>query len=254
MSDEAAHSTGAGSSPAALAIVTGAAQRIGAAIARRLHAQGYDLLLHCHRSQSAAESLAHSLNALRPGSARVVRADLRTSGAANNLFAAARGWHAAGAEVLVNNASSFYPTAIGALDEQGWEDLRRTNLDAPLWLSQAFASQPSARGCIINLLDAMVPRGIVGFAPYAAAKAGLENLSRSLAKELAPAIRVNAVAPGAIFWPEPPPSSERQQAVLAGIPLGRLGRPEDIADAVAFLVAAPYITGQVLAVDGGRGL
>lgn len=237
-----------------LAIITGAARRLGAQISRRLHQSGHDVLLHAHRSLAEAEALAQELNALRANSARVIQADLLDLSAAATIFAAATDWHPEGASILVNNASRYYPTRLTETSAEHWEDLRRTNLDAPLWLSQAFAQQPQAQGCIINLIDAMVPHGMARYAPYSAAKAGLENLTRSLARELAPAIRVNAVAPGAIIWAEPPPSEAQKARILEGIPLGRLGQAEEIADAVDFLAHAAYVTGQVLAVDGGRGL
>ncbi|MEN8720167.1 MAG: SDR family oxidoreductase [Oceanococcaceae bacterium] len=241
--------------PAApLAVVTGGAKRIGRVVCEALHATGHDVLIHCHRSQADADALAARLNDKRPASARVVTADLGSPDAATQIFTSARDWHDHGVTVLVNNASTYYPTPISTLTPAQWADLRQSNLDAPLWLAQAFARQPDAHGCIINLTDTMVPRGIPRYAPYAAAKAGLINLTQSLAQELAPQIRVNAVAPGSILWPEPPPDEQSTRAHLETIPLHRLGTPEDIAAAVTFLVSAPYITGQILAVDGGRGL
>ncbi len=236
-----------------LAVITGASKRIGATIAHTLHAAGFDLLLHCYRSAAAAAALAEQFNAQRTDSCRVVTADLTQTDAARLIFASARAYHPEGASVLINNASTFYPTPLGTVQPEQWEDLRRTNLDAPLWLSQAF-SQQTGQGVIINLTDAMVPGGIARFAPYAAAKCALMNLTRSLAAELAPDIRVNAVSPGSILWAEPEPDAAQKAAHLATIPLGRLGSPADIADAVLFLIRAPYITGQVLAVDGGRSL
>lgn len=250
MAKQNAHSTQA----QGLAIVTGGSKRLGAAIVRELHAAGWDVLIHAHRSITEARSLAAQLLDQRPNSARVVQADLCTDGVAGPIFDAALDWHAQGASVLVNNASSYYPTPLPTTSAAQWEDLRRSNLDAPLWLSQAFAMQAPKHSNIINLVDAMLPHGVPGYAAYAAAKAGLENLTRSLAKELAPHIRVNGVAPGAILWPQPEPPQAEQQAILEGIPLGRVGLPEDIAQAVHFLAKAPYITGHILAVDGGRSL
>lgn len=250
MATQNAHSTQA----KALAIVTGGSRRIGAAIVRALHAAGWDVLIHANHSVLQARTLAQELCQGRQDSARVVRADLCETPATGAIFDAAVDWHPHGAQLLVNNASSYYATPLATTTVAQWEDLRRSNLDAPLWLSQAFATQARPGSCIINLVDAMLPHGVPGYAPYAAAKAGLENLTRSLARELAPHIRVNAVAPGAILWPEPEPTPEEQQAILDGIPLGRVGHPEDIAQAVQFLASAPYITGHILAVDGGRSL
>ena len=259
MAQQRSHSSdgpGAQPAPAAdlgMALVTGGAKRIGAAVARALHAAGHPVLIHAHHSLDQAQALAAALNAQRPDSAATVQADLRAAQAPAQLFAAAAAWRGP-VQVLVNNASTYYATPLAQLDARAWDDLRGSNLDAPLWLSQAFAAQAPHGGCIINLIDSQVPRGIAGHAAYAAAKAGQLNLTRSLAKELAPALRVNAVAPGAILWPEPPPPLEKQRELLAQIPLGRLGEEAEIAEAVCFLVRAHYITGQVLAVDGGRGL
>ncbi len=253
MADQSAHSNDLPPQAASLAVITGSSKRIGAVIAQTLHRAGFDLLLHCHRSIGEAEALASKLNAHRPASCRVIAADLAHDTAPATIFSAARQFHPQGATLLVNNASTFYRTPLANVERAQWEDLRRTNLDAPLWLSQAFAAQ-TPTGAIINLTDAMVPNGIPGFAPYAAAKSALMNLTRSLAAELAPHIRVNAVSPGSILWAHPEPSDEQKLAHLQTIPLQRLGTPQDIADAVLFLAQAPYITGQVLAVDGGRSL
>ncbi len=253
MAEQSAHSTDPRPADASLAVITGGSKRIGAVLCRTLHQAGFDILLHYHRSHTDAEALAAQLNAYRPGSCRIVQADLASTDAAGTIFDAARDFHPEGARLLVNNASTFYRTALADLQATQWEDLRRTNLDAPLWLSQAFAAQTSA-GVIINITDAMVPAGIANFAPYAAAKSGLANLTRSLAAELAPQIRVNAVAPGSILWAHPEPDAAQKAAHLQSIPLGRLGCPQDIADTVLFLAQADYITGQVLAVDGGRSL
>lgn len=253
MAEQSAHSTDPHSSAAPLAVITGGSKRIGAEITRSLHRAGFNVLLHFHRSHDAATALATTLNAQRANSCRTVAADLAGSDAAKHIFAAALQWHPEGATVLINNASTFYRTPLTSLSNAQWEDLRRSNLDAPLWLSQAFCKQTKS-GAIINITDAMVPRGIREFAPYAAAKSGLISLTRSLAVELAPRFRVNAVAPGSILWAEPEPDEAQKTAHLESIPLGRLGTPQDIADAVLFLARAPYLTGQILAVDGGRSL
>lgn len=247
------HFTATTHRPGPLAIVTGGARRIGAAISRELQQLGFDLLLHYNRSNTDAEALCEELNVQREQSCRTVQADLCCSESLSQLMQTAQNWHPEGASVLINNASHYYPTPLNELTHDAWEELRRTNLDAPLWLSQAFASSPAAT-CIINIADAMTAGGLPRFAAYSAAKHGLQNLTQSLARELAPRIRVNAIAPGSILWAEPEPSDERKQQHLAEIPLGRQGTPDDIAQAVSYLVRAPYVTGHVLYVDGGRSL
>ena len=238
-------------------LVTGAARRIGAAIARCLHGAGARLVLHCHRSRAEAEALATELNAVRPGSCVVVQADLldvaalgRTVEAAVASFGRLDG--------LVNNASSFYATPFGAIGEREWEDLLGTNLRAPLFLAQAAAAAlRESRGAIVNLVDIHAERPLKDFAVYSAAKSGLAGLTRALAMELAPGVRVNGVAPGAILWPDEGrhfDPAERDR-ITSQTPLGRTGNPGDVAGAVKYLLFdAPFVTGQILAVDGGRGL
>jgi len=235
-------------------LVTGAARRVGAEIARQLHAAGARLALHCRHSRGEADGLAAALNAARSDSAFVVQADLLDCARLPGLVEAVIGRFGR-LDGLVNNASSFFPTAFGRIDEAAWDDLVGSNLKAPLFLSQAAAPWLEASGgAIVNIVDIHAERPLRGYPLYCTAKAGLLGLTRALALELAPRVRVNGVAPGAIEWPEDGqfPLSERE-AIVAHTLLGRVGAPLDIARAVRFLLFdAPYVTGQVLAVDGGR--
>lgn len=236
-----------------VAIVTGSARRIGAAIVEALHRRGLDVIIHYRRSADEAERLAAALNTERANSARAVALDLVDPAAPGRLIE--RTLTAYGRiDVLVNNASTFYATPIERADAQAWDDLMISNLRAPFFLSRACAPHLARRrGAIVNLVDihALVP--LSGHPIYCQAKAGLVMQTRSLAKELAPAVRVNGVAPGAILWPAS--AAAEPEDILARVPLSHAGRPEDIAGAVAFLALdAPYITGQILAVDGGRTL
>lgn len=234
-------------------LITGAAARIGAEIARTLHSAGMNIVIHYRSSAAKAEALSASLNEIRENSAQLLQADLLNTQTLDTLVEKAAGiW--GGLDVLVNNASSFYPTPVGTITEKQWDDLMGSNLKAPIFLSQAATPylQQSA-GCIINIVD------IHGFRPmkehpvYCAAKAGLAMITQSLAKELGPEIRVNGVAPGAIMWPSTELDPEVQAAILERTSLKRQGSPEDIANTVKFLVMdAGYITGQVIPVDGGR--
>ena len=237
-----------------VALVTGAARRIGASIARRLHAAGYDLALHHFRSEADAAALAAGLDASRPGSVQLLQADLRAFDRLPELVAATVGRHGR-LDALVNNASGFHPTPLGTVTPQQWEDLFATNARAPFFLAQAAAPHlRAARGAIVNLADVYAGRPLPAHAPYSAAKAALVSLTRALALELAPRVRVNAVAPGAILWPEQGQDPAARQAILDATALGRPGTPEDIASAVHWLLSADaaYVTGQVLHVDGGR--
>lgn len=239
-----------------VALITGAGRRLGAAIATALHAAGYRVVLHHRHAVGEAEALAAHLNAERTNSARTLAGELRDIPRLPELVAAAAGFWG-GLDVLVNNASSFYPTPFGAATEAMWDDLMVTNLKAPFFLAQAAAPQLArAGGTIVNIGDIHAERMLVDFPIYSISKAGLAALTRSLAKELAPKVRVNGVAPGAILWPEAAPQEgPEEQQVLARVPLGRTGCAADIAEAVVFLVEhAPYVTGQMLAVDGGRTL
>ncbi len=234
-------------------LVTGAARRIGRAIVRELHSAGANLAVHHRGSASEAASLVDDLNAARPGSAVSIKADLREPEAPSRLVA--RTVAAFGRlDVLVNNASAFYPTPLGGLDSGQWNDLMETNLRAPLWLAKEASTQLiNNGGAIVNIADIYADRPLRDHAVYCAAKAGLVMLTRCLAVDLAPRVRVNAIAPGAILWPEQGTAGAHAEGVLARTALQRLGKVEDIARVVRYLVFdADYTTGQVLTVDGGR--
>ncbi|MBO9717412.1 MAG: pteridine reductase [Pseudoxanthomonas sp.] len=237
-----------------VALVTGAARRIGAAIARRLHGAGYDLALHHLHSGTDMAALAAELEGIRAGSVQVLQAELRVFDRLPELVAATVG-HYGRLDALVNNASAFYPTPFGTTTPQQWDALFAVNARAPFFLAQAAAPHLRAvHGAIVNLADLYAGRPLAGHAPYSATKAALVSLTRALALELAPQVRVNAVAPGAILWPDQEQAAGTRQAILDATALGRIGEPEDIAAAVAWLLSADaaYITGQVLHVDGGR--
>jgi pteridine reductase len=235
-------------------LITGAARRVGAEIARTLHAGGASVVLHYRSSAGEADALAATLNGLRADSAWTVQADLQDDGAPETLAAAVLGRHGR-LDGLVNNASSFFPTPLGQIDAAAWTDLIGSNLKGPLFLSQATApALRESRGAIVNIVDIHAERPLRHYPLYCAAKAGLLGLTRALALELAPEVRVNGVSPGAIDWPEDGqfPPAERE-AIIRHTLLGRPGSPADIARTVRFLMFdAPYITGQILAVDGGR--
>ncbi len=236
-----------------VALVTGAAARIGAAIVRRLHQADYRILLHYHRSHDKAVALAKELNAIRSDSVRLIQADLLEVAAIEQLaLATLQAWGRV--DLLVNNASTFYPTPLGTITTAQWDNLLGSNARAPLLLSQHLhTSLRVAHGSIVNIIDSTSRYGLAQFIPYAMAKAALANMTRSLARELAPEVRVNGIAPGAILWPEYEGglNEGEQAATLARTALGHLGSPEDIANAVLFLAQATYITGQIIKVDGG---
>ena len=249
-------------SPRRSALVTGAARRIGAAIARRLHAAGYDLALHYRGSAADMHALAAELEAARPGSTRVLQADLSEFDRLPEMVARTVGRFGR-LDALVNNASSFHASPMGKATAQDWDDLFASNARAPFFLAQAAAPHLKASGgAIVNLVDIYAERPLAQHPLYCMAKAALLMATKSLALELAPRVRVNAVAPGAILWPEPPPGPHggpgqptgAQQAILDATALGRTGTPQDIAAAVHWLLSddAGYVTGQVLHVDGGR--
>jgi pteridine reductase len=236
-------------------LITGAAQRLGAATARALHARGWRVLVHCRQSREKAEELAAELNVKRADSCAVLQADLAEDAEVPRLADAARTvWSRV--DALINNASSFYPTAIGTATTENWDDLFSSNARAPFFLAQALAPELRRRhGAIINMLDIHAERPLREHTLYCMAKAANAMMTQSLARELAPDIRVNGVAPGAILWPSQGSHAAMQEKVLAGIPLQRLGEPADIARTIIFLLEeAPYITGQIIAVDGGRSL
>ena len=237
------------------ALVTGGARRVGAAITRRLHAAGANVLLHYRDSEKDAAKLEAELNAVRPKSAARVKAELLAPIAPRALVSAALQSFGR-LDILVNNASSFFPVDMGAIESSHWEELLGSNVRAPLFISQEAAPELAKRdGSIVNIVDIHAERPLKGYALYSIAKAGLAAMTRSLALELAPSVRVNGVAPGAIAWPEDGqfPDAERAR-ILATTPLARVGSPEDVARAVHFLACAPYVTGQILAVDGGRSI
>lgn len=237
------------------ALITGAGRRVGAAIARTLHAQGVGVAIHYRRSAADAEALARELNDLRPNSVLTVQADLLDTGKLGALVDRVIG-HAGRLDILVNNASSFYPTPLASITEEQWTDLLGTNLKSPLFLAQAALPHlKAARGVIINIVDIHSIRPLRDHTMYGAAKAGLAFITRALARDLAPDIRVNGVAPGAILWPEGGVSDQMRETVLKQIPLKRVGEPADIASCVLYLVRdARYVTGQIIAVDGGRSV
>lgn len=237
------------------ALITGAAQRIGAQIARTLHDAGYDIVIHYRSSDKAARNLCKELNDLRPNSANHLQADLdETEKLGDVIEQAVTFWGRL--DILINNASSFYPTPVGTITLENWDDLFNSNLKAPLFLSQAAIPHlRTSHGCIINIVDVHAFRPMRQHPVYCSAKAGLAMLTQSLAKDLGPEIRVNGVAPGAILWPENDMNDETKNLILERTALKRPGNPEDIAKAVLFLARdANYITGQIIPVDGGRSL
>ena len=237
-----------------IALITGASRRIGAEISTSLHQAGYGVVLHYRQSKACADTLAASLNAKRADSAWTLQADLQSVTEINGLLDVLIARHGR-LDVLINNASSFYPTPVGKVDEEQWDELFGSNLKAPFFLSQAAAAAlQKQQGCIVNIVDIYAKNSLPDYAVYSTAKAGLLALTETLAKELAPNVRVNAVSPGAILWPDNK-TIESVDAVIKRIPLQRQGQASDIAETVLFLVQqAAYITGQVIAVDGGKGL
>ena len=235
-------------------LVTGAAKRVGRSIARELHAAGANIVVHYREAVGAAETLVSELNAARPESACCFRADLLDCQALPGLveYALERFQRL---DALVNNASSFFPTPLASIDLAAWDDLMGSNLKAPLFLAQAAAPHlKEAHGAIVNITDIHAERPLAGFPLYCAAKAGLLGLTRALAIELAPEVRVNAVAPGPILWPDDTSfDNEARDHIIDHTLLKRAGSPQDIARTVRFLLNdAPYVTGQVINVDGGR--
>lgn len=237
-----------------VAFITGAAKRIGAAMACQLHSEGYRVIIHYGHSKDDALALAEKLNNQRADSAICLQANLCNSDEVSTLGRRALGiWGQI--DVLVNNASSFYPTPVGEISEEDWVSLIGSNVKGPLFLSQALAAALAvSNGCIINMVDLHVDRPLPKHSVYLIAKSGLASLTKSLAIDLAPHVRVNGIAPGAILWPEREMGDDEKEKLLSSIPLGELGTPADIAKTLSFLVSAPYITGQIIYVDGGRSL
>jgi len=240
-------------SPRPVALITGAARRIGAGIAHRLHAAGYDLALHYRSSSAEMRALVAELEAMRKDSTLSLQADLAEFDRLPELVAQTVGRYGR-LDALVNNASTFRPTPLGTATPAQWDELFASNARAPFFLSQAAAPHlKAARGAIVNLVDIYAERPLRGHAVYCMAKATLAMATKSLALELAPDVRVNAIAPGAILWAENETSDAKKEAMLARTPLARTGTPEDIAEAVRWLLQdARYTTGQILRVDGGR--
>ena len=239
--------------PRPVALITGAAKRIGATIARTLHTAGYDLALHYRGSAADMQSLIDELESARPGSTLALHADLAEFDRLPELVAQTVGRFGR-LDALVNNASSFRPTPMGTATPADWDELFAANARAPFFLAQAAAPHlKAARGAVVNLADIYAERPLRHHPVYCMAKAALVMATKSLALELAPDVRVNAVAPGAILWPQGGGDEKKQQALLARTPLSRTGTPEEIAEAVRWLLQdAGYVTGQILRVDGGR--
>jgi pteridine reductase len=235
-------------------LITGAARRLGAATARRLHALGAAVLIHHRGSASEADALAAELNVARSGSASVLALELEDIDAYPGFARRAVAVHGR-LDGLVNNASTYYATPLGTISGDQWAELMASNLKAPLFLSQALApALRAARGAIVNIVDIHAERPMKDYAVYSIAKAGLMGLTRSLALELAPEVRVNGISPGPIEWPEDGQlDAAEQQRILAATPLGHIGGADAVARAVGFFFTdAPFVTGQILAVDGGR--
>jgi pteridine reductase len=238
-----------------VALVTGAARRLGAAIAAALHRAGASVVVHYGKSQSAADSLVAAFNASRPRSALALECDLLDLARVPRLPESTLGEFGR-LDILVNNASTFYATAIGTITPAQFDDLVGTNLRAPLFLSQACApALREARGLIVNMVDIHGERPLKNHTVYSAAKAGLAMLTKSLARELAPEVRVNGIAPGPVLWPERGLDAALKAEIIAMTALKRIGSPDDVARAALYLAAdAPFVTGQIIAVDGGRSL
>ncbi|MEW5296879.1 MAG: hypothetical protein WDW38_010037 [Sanguina aurantia] len=236
-----------------VALITGAGRRVGASIARTLHAAGYNLALHYRRSRTDAETLATSLESQRPGSTLLLQAELADLDGLPSLVATLLA-HYGRLDALVNNASAFYATPIGSATSAQWNELFASNAQAPLFLSQAaMPALRQARGSIVNLLDIYAERPLEGYTIYCMAKAAQAAMTRSLAVELGPDVRVNGIAPGAVLWPAEGKSEQEQQTMLDRTPLRRAGSPDDVASTVLWLLRdATYVTGQVIHVDGGR--
>ncbi|MBB1127084.1 pteridine reductase [Thiospirillum jenense] len=244
---------------APVALITGAARRIGAHLVHTLHQHGWDVALHYHQSHADALAVQKNCEARRPNSVHLIAADLRITTQYTALIEQVKNWRGR-LDVLINNASSFYSTPLATATDAQWEDLLGTNLKAPFFLTLAAAPLlRTSRGCVINLVDIHAERPLLDYAIYSIAKAGNAMMVKALARELAPEVRVNGIAPGAILWPATDVNSADDKAAyeqqLTRIALQRAGNPDDIAQAVLFLIRdAPYMTGQIMTVDGGRTL
>ncbi len=242
--------------PAKVALVTGGARRVGATLVKHLHKAGYNIVLHFNNSADEAAAFATELNQQRPDSVRLVQANLNDMTAVQALATEALAcWQRM--DLLVNNASAFYPTPVTESSQEQWDELINSNLRAPYFLCAALADALTEhKGNIINLIDIHAQRGLPGYPIYSIAKAGLQMLTYSMAKELAPSVRVNGVSPGPILWPEnaAAQSAAEQDAILQKTLLKRTGSAEDLAEAALYLSQAGYVTGQVIAVDGGKSL
>lgn len=239
--------------PRSVALITGASRRVGAVVARTLHAAGYDLALHYRHSSDDAEALAKDLEAQRPNSTLLLQADLSDLSTLRPLIDRLLA-HFGRLDALINNASAFYATPLDSATRTQWDELFASNAQAPFFLTQAaIPALRKAGGGIVNMLDIYAERPLAGYTLYCMAKASLAAMTRSLALELGPDIRVNGIAPGAVLWPSQGKSEEEQNVLLSRTPLKRAGTPEDVASAILWLLRdAHYTTGQVIHVDGGR--
>jgi len=235
------------------ALITGGAKRIGETTSRYLHEKGFNIILHYNNSEAEAENIGEELNRIRKNSCSTVKANFNSEASINEVVAKLN-QITKSLDVLVNNASSFYSTPIDKASLKEWKDLTDTNVTTPLFLIQALAPHlKEAKGCVVNISDTLVKNGIKEYSLYSGAKSALESITKSLAKELAPEVRINGIAPGAILWPDDKDlSDEEKSSVLNKVALGRIGRPEDVASTIFFLTQSKYITGQIINVDGGR--
>lgn len=237
-----------------VALITGSAKRIGKQTAKTLHEQGFNIVVHCNQSVIEAQALVDSLNNIRANSASYIQADLNNHSEVLDLAKKAQSIFDR-LDVLINNASTFYPTEVESVTEEVWDDLFASNLKAPFFLSQALTDELSKnQGVIVNIVDIHADRPLKGYPIYCTAKAGLVMLTKSLSRELAPNIRVNAVAPGPILWHDNDLTEQDKTQVLDEVLLKRLGSPVNIAEAILYLIQADYVTGHILAVDGGRSI
>ncbi|MBV06028.1 MAG: hypothetical protein CMD53_01635 [Gammaproteobacteria bacterium] len=235
------------------ALITGGAKRIGETTSRYLHEKGFNIILHYNNSEAEAENIGEELNRIRKNSCSTVKANFNSEASINKVVAKLN-QITKSLDVLVNNASSFYSTPIDKASLKEWKDLTDTNVTTPLFLIQALAPHlKEAKGCVVNISDTLVKNGIKEYSLYSGAKSALESITKSLAKELAPEVRINGIAPGAILWQDDKDlSDEEKSSVLNKVALGRIGRPEDVASTIFFLTQSKYITGQIINVDGGR--